>query len=77
MHVVELEADLAADDRGALRDEVCAALAEDRAAARRRIDAGLAPDDFKTTQAWHDACVAADRVVRGCWRSAQPKLSGG
>ena len=77
MHVVEMEAQLAADDRGVLRDELCQALAEDRGAARRRIDAGLAPDDFQATQAWHDACVAADRVVRGFWRNAHRKMSGG
>jgi hypothetical protein len=71
MHVLDLEAKLAGDASGALREELCRALADERIGIRRLIDGGLAPDDYQTAQAYHDACAAAERVVVGCWRQAQ------
>lgn len=70
MHVVELEAKLAADASGAFREELCKLLADERAAIRRVIDGGLPPDEFQVVQAYHDACAAAERVVTGCWRQS-------
>jgi hypothetical protein len=72
MHVVDLEASLAADKSGALRDDLCAKLAAERTALRRTIDAGLPPDAFRTAQEYHDAYVAAERVVLGFWRQEHP-----
>jgi len=73
MHVVELETKLAADEFGALRDELCAALSQERAAIKKTIDAGLPPEPYRTAQAYHDACIAAERVVTSYWRQEHPR----
>jgi hypothetical protein len=70
MHVVELEAQLADDASGELRDELCSALAKDRSVLRRTIDAGLPPDEFNMAQVVHDAFAAAERVVNDYWRQS-------
>jgi len=78
MHVLDLEAKLAADASGASRDELCRSLADDRAEARRVIDGGLPPEDFRIVQEYFDACAAAERVVTGYWRQTHwnNRLSG-
>ena len=50
MHVVELEAKLAADVSGSLREKICMSLADERAGLRRIIDGGLPPEEFKSSK---------------------------
>lgn len=69
MYLTDLEQNLAADDSGEYRDELCHELDRQAEEVQQQIDRGLAPADYEKAASLQAALRAARHVVEKTWHS--------
>ncbi len=74
MHLTDMEVQLAADEQGSYRDEVCQDLEKHALSVKQAIDGGLSSEDFQVAEKLMVALGAARAVVRDAWKSEHPPV---
>lgn len=70
IQLVELETQLAADESGQIRNEICVELSQYASEWKRHLDRGLSPEEFAPAQSVVEGLAAAEEVVEKFWANA-------
>ena len=69
IRIFDMEAKLAADDDGSLRDSLTGGLADELREVKSQINAGLPPDEFQQASDYATALERAAAVVEKVWNA--------